>query len=182
MLTLGQFQNLIDEIDNTGNHGTTGQELINLFNAIMQDRYDYAQVPISAAQLNALGSGALEVFPGPSSPTTQYYDAKIILEFQAGSTPFTLTNVHSFLLGNSYLSKTAFTLTNAFSILHADTKGELLASASFSDNILVRNKIGVGNGIYLSLYSTGGSPTISSGNGTALAKIWFKTREKGSEL
>lgn len=136
----------------------------------------YLEVPVSAAQILALGSDPIDLLP--ILDEGQYYDAKVILEFTTGITAYDFINDFLLLdLNDAY----GATIKRDFII--AGDKVIIVTDLTFMQNNtsigqIVRDDMTKTGSLRLTTYNST-DPTL--GDGTILAKIWYNVRTFGSE-
>lgn len=130
----------------------------------------YTEVSISSAQIKAMGTTPIELLPAPGAGSYLEID-KCILEYTAGATAYVFGIASNFgvRLGGS-------TVGSEYGVgtLGNTSDNIMIFSTSHSPSTYLENR---------SLVITNedsDDPTL--GDGTILAKIWYKVRTLGSEL
>ena len=134
----------------------------------------YKEVLFSSADILGLKAKPLKVLPQlTSNNPLQYYDFKVIFEFNPGSTPYIdATAVYELNYGS-----------NVLAIYPTDTlKGDKVFSANSSvfvqPNSITNNVVSIPfTGVTFTVNAAGNGPT--GGNGTLKAKIWYNIINKG---
>jgi len=142
------------------------------------ESYTYVEVPISSAQILSMSSSPIELLP--NSGTNNYYDIeKIIFEYTYGSSFYTFSQIFFRVeYNNNELAKVS---TDFFGVTE-DALGIILFSTE-NDSSNSINYFYPNSGFLnkkLRMFVTGGNPT--GGDGTILAKIWYKLKTFGTEL
>lgn len=137
----------------------------------------YTEVAVSSAEILALGTSAKTLLPAPGA--NMYYDIeKVILEFSAGGTPYTLAG--------DYLALTLFN----WKMVGTGLITGLADKVSIVPDIDNAANVGAED-IVINLDQTLNQPfgltTYNetdplAGNGTLLVKIWYTARTVGTEL
>lgn len=65
-MTKAEIQALIDNIDTTGNQGTTGQELKDIYEAFKNELDDYIEINISSYDIQSIDSVPILLLPAPN--------------------------------------------------------------------------------------------------------------------
>ena len=126
---------------------------------------NYVEVPISSAQLLAIGTTDVQLLPPIAA--NQYYDFKVIIEFTAGTSAYGIA-------GGNYFIATPFASIGASfsaSSFSAGAPGETrVFGPRLSTTSTYLDSVATGYSPIL-LTCTGTSPT--GGNGTLTVKIWY---------
>jgi hypothetical protein len=135
--------------------------------------YDYVSVPISSAQILSMGTSPIPLLAAPG--VGFYYDIpKVILEYTHISTTYTYPG-GSKRLGIGYaqtavINNDLLTNTNNRVCIIEPTKHQIEGSNTLHDTIELNQALS---------FSTDNFSNPATGNGTILAKIWYKIRSFG---
>lgn len=146
------------------------EEVNTLSTNVATNAYTYIEVPITSAQILNMWDTAIDLLPTLAS--NQYYIFDIVLEYTAGTTPYVNTDpwgIYGSDIEYVEYSTVSLGATNeVYRISSSDQKFPDAANREFT-------------GTSVKMY-TNGSANPTAGDGTILAKIWYKVRTFGSEL
>ena len=142
----------------------------------------YTEVAISSAQILNMGSTEIELLP--ALLTTEYYDiSKLLLEYTNVTTPYSINigdNPSIYFDGVQTLQGLDINiLTSGNTSVTTILPGAYSINTSFlPSRTLSGPQLGGGN----LMMSTWNNDNPTGGDGTILAKIWYKVRTFGTEL
>lgn len=148
------------------------------------DGYSYLEVPVSSSQILSMGTSAVELLPAPG--VNMYYDAIVVLEFTYNSIKYTMpvSDDIAVVFESTYQGSLVRRFIDGF-----DSSDTVATCYPASSSVEQANTSG---GVFISSYAqkkndrliltlfNGGNPT--NGNGTILAKVWYKVKTFGTEL
>lgn len=174
-MTKAQIQALINQIDTTGNNGTTGQELKDIYEAFKNELFDYKEISIpfnDIQQLDTFGKNLL-VEPLGANQEVQFYG---IIKYNSGTTPFNEGEIviHKNDFANGIRIQKSF-LTGSDKIVYFSSENfiqdKILIDAS-TKPVLIPQNSGMGT---LSLFST--DYFGNAGDGNMKVYLWWRIVE-----
>jgi hypothetical protein len=147
--------------------------------------YDYIEVPISSTQILQLNSTGVILLPAPVAGFWNDVD-RIILEYTYGSSPYAIAGVEPSLdiyYGINNLISKDFLMQSQNTVVRLSFSNDPQypnPSGYFGAPFSPWFVAGQGFGATSVQFSCDVDPT--GGNGTILAKIWYKVRTFGTEL
>jgi len=146
----------------------------------LENDYIYTEVTASSAEILAMGSSGIELLAAPGA--NKYYDIpKIHLEYTHNTTAYTLADPVLYFYGAFMGNIDKEILTTASSkviLLDGNSSVKINAVEDIPYHIVPDNG-GINQPVQIYTWA-GTNPTL--GDGTILAKIWYKVKTFGTEL
>lgn len=179
--TKAQIQALIDNIDTTGNSGTTGQELVDILEVLKTNALEYAEVSVSAAEIATSGNVGISLLP--NSGAGKYYEVeKVLVETIQVTTPWTINEVNNPVMyfdGSVLPPVDISVITTAGSgQVAVNHNGAYVNKAGLTALVVAGN---ISDGGALKMY-TWNNDNPTGGDNMLLVKIWYNLRTLGTEL
>lgn len=137
--------------------------------------YDYLEVPISSAQIKAMGSSPIQLLPA-AGVNKYYVFERIVIEFTYSTAAYVFPTSATFYLDgafDAYVDKLLFTsASNGVTTLTGNVRNTLTVGSG-SGSVQVKANRDVLNANLIMGTPSGDNPT--TGSGTALVKIYYKT-------
>jgi hypothetical protein len=137
--------------------------------------YDYLEVPISSAQIKAMGSSPIQLLPA-AGVNKYYVFERIVIEFTYSTAAYVFPTSQTFYLDgafDAYVDKLLFTsASNGVTTLTGNIRNTITVGSG-SGSVQVKGNRDVLNANLIMGTPSGDNPT--TGSGTALVKIYYKT-------
>jgi hypothetical protein len=169
-MTKAELQVLIDTIDTTGNQGTTGQELKNIFEALKEEMFDYIEVEIPFNEVRNLDVAPKVLIPSTINEN-EFLIFKGILKINQVGTHFTEGNIRLYD-GNfergMIIDKSFPTLNNAVVYFSSENYNKENVLMDTTTKLVLNPQI---NAKSLNMFTL---DYLGPGDGNMKAFIWYK--------